>query len=77
MPVNFHNTYDLAKIFMVKNLGFIKEAGKKTGPTRHLADFVQGGPHDIHNYPSNYKPLNATKGSNITAGNKTLSFIQL
>lgn len=81
IPVNFYNTYDVAKVFMIKNLGYIKES--KHWNAKHdpqpwnfeLPEFKQAGKYDIHNYPSNFKKL--MPKSNITAGNKTLTFLQI
>jgi hypothetical protein len=35
----------------------------------NLPEFKQAGPHDMHNFPSNFKKLEPK--ANITAGNKT------
>jgi hypothetical protein len=40
-----------------------------------LPSFKQDSPHDIHNYPSNYKKLK--QRANISAGNKTLTFLEV
>lgn len=83
VPVNFSNTYEVAKVFIVKNLGFIAEdkkfhpnhTGQATPWNIALPAFKQSSPHDIHNYPSNYKKLKPK--ANITAGNKTLTFLEV
>jgi len=83
VPVNFSNTYEIAKVYLVKNSGYQAEkssfkpnhTGEPVPWNLNLPAFKQAGPHDIHNYPSNYKKLRSS--ANITAGNKTLTFLEV
>lgn len=80
VPVNFYNTYEVAKVFLVKNSGYQPEVAHWNGTGQapwnlNLPVFKQAGPHDMHNFPSNFKKLKPK--ANITAGNKTLTFLEV
>ena len=64
LKVNFTDSTDLVKVYLVKNVGYIKQkpvkpANMSTIPWNMALknQFVQLNPWDIYNYPSNYKAL--------------------
>ena len=79
LKVNFTDTTELVKVFLVKNVGFQKE--KKIKPANMTTipwnmalnnQFQQLNTWDIYNYPSNYRPLKPNR--TIKAGSKSLTF---
>jgi hypothetical protein len=79
LKVNFTDPLELAKVFIVKNVGYIKEKPVKpanlTTIPWNLAlnnQFVQQHSWDIYNYPSNYRSLYPNR--TIYSGQKSLTF---
>ena len=79
LKVNFTDPNQLAKVYLVKNSGFIKEKPVKPANMTTIpwnmalnTNFKQINAWDIYNYPSNYRPLFPNK--TIKAGTKQLTF---
>jgi hypothetical protein len=80
MEVDFKDPNELAKVFIIKNRGFLRQ--KNQYPAGYIGTpiwnidlplFAQNNSWDIFNYPSNFRPLKSNK--TVVAGTKELTFI--